>query len=70
LFPSERLEESTTQDAARVVGPVYPLDDALEKVFSDAFLNSAKRDREEWLRVLTSDLFQIAVPGVQSAADD
>lgn len=70
LFPAERFEKSTTGGAARVVGPVYPAGNALGKVFSDAFLGSAHWERDEWLRVLTSDLYQIAAPGVQSAIDD
>jgi hypothetical protein len=70
LFPGERLAGSVTEGARLVVGPVYPVDDELTRIFSGAFHGSKLVGRDEWLRVLTSSLYQVAAPGVPSTIDD
>lgn len=64
LFPAERLELCVARGSGRVASPIFPMDGALAKVFSDGFLDSDPSDRADWLRLLTSGLYQITIPGV------
>ena len=64
LFPAERLDLGAAQGSGRVTSPIFPMDGALAKVFSDGFLGSHPSDRSDWLRLLTSGLYQITLPGV------
>ena len=69
LFPAEQLKRSPYQGARTVEGPLFPADERIRRALSGRLVLAGSEAREEWLRLLTGELYQVIPTNVKSATD-
>jgi hypothetical protein len=63
MFPAEQAHSSAAPAIKRVSGPLYPANDVFRKVLSGVPARPGDAEREEWMRLMTGQLYHIVPMG-------